>query len=435
MKGLRILHILSPVKWDGDTFNSNADANWKVAEKTINFLPNCHHYVIVPLKHNIRIQQDNVTFIKYDYPKSVQVNRGMFDYRNIKFDFGKVDVDFVFNHQPELAFNVHQWFHTKRYYEDVIYFGFYHWMDCRDSRGSVSGCPSFYMRQLESMHILDANFIHSNISIEYLKSNFKEFDCTHLLSDIYEMPLSSKIEVEPTPFDLPNKKILLFNHRWNESSGIKKLMEYTKDLSDEYLIWVTDEGCDVKDERFMVKHLGYSDYCYLLQNCYASLCFIDGYTTWNLSAQDSMLMGKPLLYYKHKVIEKVIGSDYRGDFSNKKEFLELLNNLPEVKTNTIHEHDFIFELQLKTAMANYWKDTKSELNNKEKWVNAISKGLTHKEEIIRSVYGAGWGSSSIHWMRRHLLHNGIMDNINVPFTEYYIEGNDKTIRRDLFTNY
>jgi hypothetical protein len=38
--GLRILHILSPVKWSGDTYNANSDANWKVAEKTIQFLPN-----------------------------------------------------------------------------------------------------------------------------------------------------------------------------------------------------------------------------------------------------------------------------------------------------------------------------------------------------------------------------------------------------------
>lgn len=434
-KGLRVLHVLSPVKWDGDTFNANADANWKVAEKTINFLPQCHHYVLVPLKHNIKLSQDNVTFIKYDYPRSVQVNRGMFDYRGIKFNFNKIDVDFVFNHQPELAFNVHQWFHTKRYFEDVVYFGFYHWIDCKQSRGSVSGCPSFYMRQLESMHILDANFVHSNLSIDYLKSNFKEFDCTHLLSEIYHMPLSSKIEVEPTPFDLPNKKILLFNHRWNESSGIKKLVEYAQELSDDYLIWVTDESCDIKDSKFFVKHLCYSDYCYLLKNCHASLCFIDGYTTWNLSAQDSLLMDRPLLYFKNKVIEKVVGSQYKGHFNSKSEFLHLLDNLPNIVKDTIYEHDFIFELQLKTAMAKFWNDTKTELNNKEKWLKTINSGITTKEEIIRSVYGEGRGSSSIHWMRRHLLHNGVCDNINFPFTQYYIEGNEKTIKRDLFSQY
>ena len=131
IKGLRILHVLSPVKWDGDKFNAAADANWKVAEKTIRFLPNCHHYVLVPHNHNITLRGSNISFIKYDYPKSVQLNRGMFDYRQIRFDFTKLDVDFVFNHQPELTYNIHQWFSTNRYYEDVAYFGFYHWIDCK----------------------------------------------------------------------------------------------------------------------------------------------------------------------------------------------------------------------------------------------------------------------------------------------------------------
>jgi hypothetical protein len=129
MKGLRILHVLSPVKWDGNTFNAKADSNFKVCKKTIDFLPECHHYILSPLTHNIGMQRDNITFIKYDYPKSVQLNRGMFDYRSISFDFTRLYIDFVFNHQPELTFNIQQWFHSNRYFEDVSYFSFYHWID------------------------------------------------------------------------------------------------------------------------------------------------------------------------------------------------------------------------------------------------------------------------------------------------------------------
>jgi hypothetical protein len=435
LNGLRVLHILSPVKWDGDTFNANSDSNWKVAEKAIRFLPNCHHYVLVPINHSIKLQQPNVSFIRYDYPKSVQVNRGIFDYRQIRFDFTKIDVDFVFNHQPELAFNIHQWFHTKRYYEDVIYFGFYHWIDCKQSRGSVSGCPSFYMRQLESMHILDANFVHSDISLDYLKSNFKDFDCSHLISKVYQMPLSGKLDVVPTEFELPNKKILLFNHRWSESSGIKRMLEYVNQLGDDYIIWVTDETCDVVDDRFIVKNLLYSDYAYLVENCYASLCFIDGYSTWNLSVQDALLKNKPSLYYKNDIIKKVVGEDYSGGFSSIEEFKELLNSnsATDFHNCIIHEHDFVFELQLKTAMLDHWKDTKKELANKEKWLKAINNGITNKSDIVNQVYGNNRGSSSVHWMRRHLLHNGVTDNINKPYTEYFIEGNPKTIKHDLFS--
>jgi hypothetical protein len=433
MKNLRILHVLSPVKWNNDTFNSSADSNWKVCEKTINFLPNCHHYVLVPLSHDIKLNdRENVSFIRYNYPKSVQINRGIFDYRQVKFDFKKIDIDFVFTHQPELTFNIQQWFHTNRYYEDVAYFGFYHWIDCNASRGSTSGCPSFYMRQLESMHILDANFIHSDVSLEYFKSNFKEADCTSLIKDIYYMPLSSKLEVEPTPFDLPKKKILLFNHRWNKSSGIEKLVEFTKDLSDEYLIWVTDESCDIKDPKFMVKHLKYSDYVHLVNNCYASLCFISGYSTWNLSAQDSLLAGIPLLYFKHKTIELVVGNKNLGSFKTKEDFYHLLENLPQVDKDILYEHDFLFELQLKSAMNKYWYDTKNVPSNTEKWIDCIKNNITDKQSIVRKVYGNDWGTSSAHFIRRHLLNNGVLDDTNKPYSDYSIEGEERIIKRDLF---
>jgi hypothetical protein len=433
MKNLRILHVLSPVKWKGDTFNAKADANWKVAEKTINWLPNCHHYILAPLKHNITLKGRNITFLKYDYPKSVQLNRGMFDYRNIKFDFTRCDIDFVFNHQPELTFNIQQWFHSNRYFESPKYFGFYHWIDCKQSRGSVSGCPSFYMRQLESMHILDGNFIHSTKSLDYLKSNFKNIDVSNLISKTYEMPLSSRLDVEPTPFELPNKKILVFNHRWAKSSGVKKLLEYTKDLSNDYLIWVTDETCDIKDKRFIVKSLKYSDYAYLMEKCYASLCFIDGYTTWNLSAQDSTLKGKPLLYLKHDMIKKVVGEDNGGSFTNKVEFENLILNLPKVDDYGIIEHDLIFELQLKTALKDNWHDTKGTPKDSNAWIENIKNGVVDKKEIAFNVNPKVRLNATAHFIRRNLLNNGISDNINEPYTRYYIEGNEKTIKRDLFS--
>ena len=165
MKNFRILHVLSPVKWMGEYFNSKADSNWKAVEKTIGFLPDCHHYVLCPTQHNISLKADNVTFIKYDYPKSVQLNRGTFDYRQIRFDFTRCDIDFIFTHQPELIYPLHVWLHTNRYFEDVSIFGLFHWVDCSQSRGSVSGSPSFYMRQLDAMHNLEASFIHSDKSL------------------------------------------------------------------------------------------------------------------------------------------------------------------------------------------------------------------------------------------------------------------------------
>jgi hypothetical protein len=433
----RILHILSPVKWSGDIYNAQADSNFKVCLKTINNLPTCHHYVIVPLEHNFINDNPNVTLIRYNYPKSVLLNRGTFDYRQIRLDFANIDVDFVFTHQPELIFNIHLWFHSKRYFEDVSYFGFYHWIDCKHSRGSVSGSPSFYMKQLESMHNLDYNFVHSQSSVDYLLSNFNGMgvSVSPLLSKISFMPLSSDVSCEPTPFDLPqDKKVLLFNHRWNESSGIKRLISYLDSLPNEYLVWVTDESCDYKHPKLIAKHLKYSDYVYLLKNCHASICFIDGYCTWNLSAQDSILMGRPLLYYSHQVISNVVSPNGAGSFSTFSEFNKMLNDLPFQDKAYLKNHDDIFISNLKSAMLTQWFDTKKPPTRTEQWKELIDKGVGLKKAIMNSVYGEGCSNSSAHWIRRHLLNNGYKDNINNPNTEYYCEGKAKKVELNLFSS-
>jgi hypothetical protein len=292
------------------------------------------------------------------------------------------------------------------------------------------------MRQLESMHILDANFVHSPLSIEYLKSNFKEFDPSHLISKIYLMPVTSKIDVEPTPFELPNKKILLFNHRWAESSGIKKMVEYVNQLDDSYVVWITDENCDVKNDKFIVRNLTYSDYAYLVENCYASLCFIDGYSTWNLAIQDALLKKKPSLFLEHPTMRNVVGENYNGGFKNFEQFKYILeiNNADDFENaNLIYEHDLIFELQLKTAIQDFWKDTNKPPKDAELWIKLINEGITDKKSICTKVNDKVRLNGTAHFIRRHLLNNGVSDNIMKPYTEYFIEGNEKTIKRDLFS--
>ena len=49
-------------------------------DKTITFLPKCHHYVVVgPEKHNIPDDRENVTLIPFKYPRDVLSNRSHFD--------------------------------------------------------------------------------------------------------------------------------------------------------------------------------------------------------------------------------------------------------------------------------------------------------------------------------------------------------------------
>ena len=118
IEGLRILHFQSPVRFDNKgVFQHEFDSNYKVLEKTVKFLPKCHHYIVVPEKHNIPDDRENVTLIPFKYPRDVLSNRSHFDgasFRNL-FDFRFMDFDFVFCHQPEKLYNILVSFNDKRY--------------------------------------------------------------------------------------------------------------------------------------------------------------------------------------------------------------------------------------------------------------------------------------------------------------------------------
>ena len=64
----------------------------------------------------------------------------------------------------------------------------------------------------------------------------------------------------------------------------------------------------------------------------------------------------------------------------------------------------------------------------------IENGITDKKSIANRVNSKVRLNGTAHYIRRYLLHNGIRDNVNKSHTEYFIEGNEKTIKQDLFSN-
>ena len=421
----RILHFLSPVKWKGKTFMNAHDANWKVAAKTIDFLPECHHFVVVPLKHTIK-KQPNMTFIPYDYPRSALINRCMFDYRNIEFDFTVHDIDFVFTHEPCHLNAIKSWFHTNRYSEDVKYFSFYHWIYCRKSQGSTS-CPSFYMRQLEGMTLSDKSFVHSPNSMGYMYDNFKKLGYKPVIPDnkITYMPLSGRGEVLSSSSE-KYKNVLVFNHRYNKSSGTKRFEKYLPLIPKKYTVWITDEKCKLESPnggcKIVKKCCDPRLYDELMSNCHASLCFIDSYSTWNLSAQDALIRNKPLIAYKHHMIKDVIGGDYPYVFENEEEFLRLLEEVPSSVSGysqKLKEHDVTFKKNLITSLNENWRDnervTPKDVPN---WKAEIAKGNDKKKSICKAVKPNVRLNSSNHYIRRNLLHHGYKDDYLSSETRY-----------------
>ena len=424
-KNLRILHFLSPVKWKNDLFISDADANFKVMKKTVEFLPECHHYIMMPRKYTEKLSGANITNIRYDYPASVFLNRYLFDHKKVVgFDFDKIDVDFIFNHQPEQTLSLQVWFGANRYYRDIHTFNFFHWIDCRDSGGGFKDVqPINFMRQFEATVVGDVNFFHTQKSVNYLLSNFKEMSFMPEIKNATFMPLSgSKTEVK-SEFKMPEKKVIVFNHRWNKSSGVERFLKYTENFDDDYVFWITDDkNCDVQRDNFIIKSLNYEDFNFLMSNCHCNVTFIDGYTTWNLSAQDALIRNRPAVVYDHEITNEVC-FNRALTFKTKEEFINQIKNVPDRIESFDHKiHDEKFKTNLITALNNLWEDTKQVPKAAEKFFKTIKEhNIRTKYEILSKVHDKVISNGSNHGIRRHCLHNGLRDDITEPYPTYYFE--------------
>ena len=282
--GKRILHVLSPVRWKGNRFQPEMDSNWKVMEDTIEFLPMCHHYILVPGKfkqgnnhkmfNNSALSKDhpyynseNVTFIPFPYPQSVLSNRigidsstfkRIFDGR-VQFEFRPnefcslrlcdIDIDFIFCHQPELLSDVLWSLMSLRYgMNNTDGINFFHWIDCPESSPAAMFPPTFF-RHMEAVNLAQKSFVHGKASLEYWKKNWegkKEHVVglnEHIIKDkLFYMPLKAN-DLPQIDGGLWNKtgRPIAFNHRWNATTGRNILPEYMKGLSPEYVVYSTDK--------------------------------------------------------------------------------------------------------------------------------------------------------------------------------------------------
>ena len=48
-----------------NVFDHETDSNWKMTLKVLEFLPMCHHYIVVPENHKIVDDRPNVTLLKF----------------------------------------------------------------------------------------------------------------------------------------------------------------------------------------------------------------------------------------------------------------------------------------------------------------------------------------------------------------------------------
>lgn len=436
--GQRILHVMSPVRWRGSLFLHETCSNYKVMEKTIRWLPQCHHYVLVPKNNTIPNNRPNVTLIPFDYPGSVTMNRGHFNAKELCriLDFRAIDVDFVFNHQPELAYNILNALQAKRYGGSVKLFNFFEWVETPATKPS-DVFPDGYLRQFEAIHLSHSSFFHCEQSVKYLDKNFTKpivfsgVDKKILHEKVRYAPLAINGLAEPEPFPLPNsvkgKKILVFNHRWNKTTGIHKLVEFTEGLSDEYVVWVTDPSAkkpksgNPAPAHFHVEGLPFKKYMYLLQKAHATLTFVDGFMTWNLSVQDGIAMKRPTLVYQHPVHKYILGDNYPMYFKSKDDFHKLVSQIPEELDWEMPPHDENFQNNLETAMTDAMSVTgvpDSKYN--KQWLYHILEGNEYKQNILYNTHPDLPLSNVMEGIRLYCMQFGVKDDPNSKFTRLFI---------------
>lgn len=494
--GKRILHVASPVRWKGSKYEVERCSNWKVMMDTVDFLPMCHHYIMIPELNTLSASDrlysmDNVTIIPFPYPQSVMQNRANFDGKTfcrifsgrqkvefrpgefITLETSSIDIDFVFTHQPEILTNVLWNLLSLRYgMNNTDAFSFFHWVDCNASSPAPAFPPTFF-RQFEAIDRCSKIFFHSNVSAKYILSNFGKKshvlipDEKVLMDKIAKMPLKAK----PLPktngeyWSPPaGKKIIAFNHRWNETTGARQLHKMMEGLPDEYQVLVTDEkvkkplsgyspvetsGLDELEEseeqsvyepgRFKYAYEGipksrlgplelYSDF---LRGSYASVAWIKGYATWNLSVQDPIQVGTPTLVYDSPMMREVVGDNYPYFFKSKDDFQSLIQNMPNDFSHQIPNHDMVFMDNLVQAMINSWQHTKK---NKEgsfckPWLYFILNGLEYKKDFLYQTHPImvdGQGGNSWETIRRWCLQFGLKDDPTSRHTKLFIP--DETIK-------
>lgn len=430
--GLRILHYNAPVRTDTNgMFLHETDSNFAALQRTINYLPMCHHYVTIPIKNRLDgyDKRKNVSYIPLKYIRNAVVNRSHFDSIGFRknIDMRLIDFDFIFNHQPELMYNIMIGLSEKRYGEIVNRFLFFHWVDNPQSRGSTQVPPGF-MRQLEGINIADKAFFHTEVAPDYFERNFRKEKSVYLnlkyikkKMKFFTTPGADFSSVKSESFLLPNKKILVFNHRWNKSTGINMMMEYTKELreSGEYIVWCSDVTAD---KEFVAKNLKFSQYRYLLENSVASMCFVSGYATWNLSAQDGINLKKPVLVYRHPTLERLLGKEYPFFFKTKDEFLLKLKDLPQTFEWKLDDFEETFRQNLHSAMKEVLSKKIQDSKYGREWIYYILNNITQKKQILDQTSQVMSENSSYQYARRWLLQHGVKDDPNSKYTNYFIHG-------------
>jgi hypothetical protein len=395
----------------------------------------------------------NMDLIRYPYSTSIHQNRYEFYGAILKsaFPYTK-DIDAIINNQPEVSANIKCWLDNQRRDQSPI-FNFFHWIDCKESRAFANELGGYFWRQLDGVIAGELSYFHNF----YAKSLF---DNT-AFENVKNMPVFSYGYFNPpatrygyNSFELPlEKRIILFNHRLNNTTNWKFFLEMTDALykiRKDFVVWFTDDSDKTKSkmlERPYVinKSLPDNQYGFLMNHCHFAVCTHKGYSTWNMALIDAInadcfvTMPNNEIIYK-QMFENIKGADqhpkmYHNNDIDKTDFLNamcaLLNENPTVLkyyTRKIQEkYPLYFSSQgllgiQKDIEKSIFLRIKDKLSVKYEDIKQyiLENGGANKAQIVNKFWSFHT-NSNFQKLRWRLLREGIVDDTTKEVPTYYLQ--------------
>lgn len=332
------------------------DSGFLVAKEIIQSMPdNYRYYWVIPdriAEHKwFKEANQNVQIVPYPYSTNIHQNRFEFygDIFRGTFPYG-TDIDFIMCHQPEVTGSIKTWVQNQRRDNPVV-LSFHHWIDCEASRKFGAGLQPFFLRSWEGYLASDINYFHCayahSLFAEEADNNISGLAIRDKRVGFFKPPPFPNESVKPEPIPLPSEKIIVFNHRLNQTTCYDEVLEICAGMyqgRQDFVLWITDVNrMKYSKERYpfvIEQALPEAQYKYLLQSAHFSVCNHRGYSTWNMAIVDSYHNGCLALIPKRDVyLDMFAGTKAEVFHSNKHDLQELMKiyldkGEPEIETIT-----------------------------------------------------------------------------------------------------